>query len=194
MDAIATIQDEHRTLGAVLQGIRYLVHEVDEGRIEPDFQLLGAMLYYLDTFPERFHHPREDRYLFAAVRARSGQAAPVLARLETDHAVNGERMRELAHALGRWRDGGPGEFAAFRDAVEAYAQFQWKHMRAEEDELLPLAREALNADDWKAIDEGFSEVTDPLQGLRGGDYDALFRRIVTLAPPPIGVGPSARKA
>lgn len=194
MNAIATIQDEHRSLAAVLHGMRYVVREIGEGRMQPDFRLLGAMLYYLDTFPERFHHPREDAYLFPRVLARSAEAAPIVARLETEHAASGGKMRELAQALGRYRDGGDGEFAAFRDAVEAYAGFQWKHMRSEEEELLPLARAHLDADDWKAIDAGFAAVTDPLQGARGDDYDVLFRRIVTLAPPPIGVGPAARPA
>ena len=49
-----------------------------------------------------------------------------------------------------------------------------------------------DADDWKAVEAGLREATDPLAGARAGDYDALFRRIVTLAPPPIGVGPAAR--
>ena len=63
-------------------------------------------------------------------------------------------------------------------------------MRCEEKELLPLAQEHLTAGDWEAIDEAFTGHTDPLFGeIATEDHRALFRRIVNLAPPPIGVGP-----
>jgi len=193
MNAISTLLDEHRSLAAVLHGMRYLVREIETRRMRPDFGLLGAMVYYIDTFPERFHHPREDSYLFSRLRARAPAAQPLIARLEAEHVASREKMRDLAQALERYRGGGEREFAAFRDALDAYANFQWKHMRAEEEELLPIARAELDADDWKAIEAGLREATDPLEGARAGDYDALFRRIVTLAPPPIGVGPLARQ-
>jgi hemerythrin-like domain-containing protein len=192
MNAISTLLDEHRSLAAVLHGMRYLVREIETGRMRPDFGLLGAMVYYIDTFPERFHHPREDAHLFARVLARAPAAKPLVAKLEAEHVASREKMRDLVQALERYRDGGEREFPAFRDALDAYASFQWKHMRAEEEELLPIARAELDADDWKAVEAGLREATDPLAGARAGDYDALFRRIVTLAPPPIGVGPAAR--
>jgi hypothetical protein len=66
-------------------------------------------------------------------------------------------------------------------------------MRTEEDQVLPLAQKHLSAEDWDAVDTAFLEHTDPMLGAEAGDeYDALFRRIVNLAPPPIGVGPEAR--
>jgi branched-chain amino acid transport system ATP-binding protein len=190
MKAIDILHDEHRSLAAVLQGMRHLVREIDAGRIAPDFRLFDAMLYYIDAFPERFHHPREDEYLFRRVLARAPAAAPIVTRLESEHREGAARIRALAQSLERYRAGGGREFAAVRDAVDDYAGFHWKHMRAEEDELLPLARAHLTADDWRAVDAGFATATDPLHGAGAAEYDALFRRIVTLAPPPIGVGPA----
>ena len=44
--------------------------------------------------------------------------------------------------------------------------------------------------DWKEIDAAFAGHTDPLLGpAAGAEYEMLFRRIVNLAPPPVGVGP-----
>jgi hypothetical protein len=62
-------------------------------------------------------------------------------------------------------------------------------MRAEEQQVLPLARKFLSAGDWKEIDAAFLGHSDPMLGAEeGAKYDALFARIVNLAPPPIGVG------
>ena len=67
VQAIRILHEEHLSLDAVLHGLLYLVHEIRSYRTEPDFALLGAMVYYIDTFPERFHHPKEDAWLFRRI-------------------------------------------------------------------------------------------------------------------------------
>jgi hemerythrin-like domain-containing protein len=72
--------------------------------------------------------------------------------------------------------------------VQTYSDFHWKHMRKEEDELLPLAERHLEPEDWKAIDAAFAANTDPIAGMRERDFEQLFTRIVNLAPAPVGLG------
>jgi len=190
MQALRIIQDEHRGLAAVLHGMLYLVHEIRDRRGKPNFEVLGAMIYYIDAFPERFHHPKEDEYLFRLLRLRHPDAAPLLDRLQTEHRAGAEKIRTLEQALARYQQGGDREFSRFLAAVDEYAAFHWDHMRAEEKEVLPLAEKYLSAGDWEAIDAAFLGHTDPMLGAESGaKYDALFTRIVNLAPPPIGLGP-----
>jgi hemerythrin-like domain-containing protein len=192
VNAIGIIHSEHRSLTAVLHAMLHFVREIRLDGTTPDFRLFGAMVYYIDTFPERFHHPKEDAYLFRFLLYRHPDAKPLVERLTTEHRAGAERIGALAHALERYRAGGPTEFAPFANAVHAYASFHWDHMRLEEDRLLPLARTHLSADDWKEIDAAFAGNVDPLLGAEpAAEFDALFRRIVMLAPPPIGAG-SAR--
>jgi len=193
MQAIRIIHDEHRSLAAVLHGMLYLVRGISEGGAKPNFELFGAMIYYIDAFPERFHHPKEDKYLFRMIRIRHPHATPLLDRLEKEHQIGAHKIRTLEQMLTRYQHGGAAEFSKFAAAVEAYAAFHWEHMRTEEDELLPLAREYLTPADWKLVDVAFLEHADPKLGVeaRGDEYETLFRRIVNLAPPPIGVGPEA---
>jgi hemerythrin-like domain-containing protein len=190
MQALRIIGDEHRGLAAVLHGMLYLAHEIRDQRCKPNFELLGAMIYYIDAFPERFHHPKEDEYLFRLLRLRYSEAAPVLDRLETEHRAGAEKIRTLEQALARYQQGGDSEFSNFLAAVEGYAAFHWDHMRTEEKEVFPLAEKYLSVGDWEVIDAAFLGHTDPMLGAEtGSKYDALFARIVNLAPPPIGLGP-----
>jgi hemerythrin-like domain-containing protein len=171
----------------------HMVREIREHGVAPSFEAFGAMIYYIDAFPERFHHPKEDRYVFRLLRARCATATALLDRLEEEHRLGAHKIRTLEQALTRYQNGGDDEFPHFAAAVDAYADFHWKHMRAEETEVIPLAREHLTPDDWDAIDEAFLGHADPLVGVdAGGEYRALFRRIVNLAPPPIGLGPAPR--
>lgn len=190
MKAIEVIREEHRALAAVLHGLVFLVRETRERGTPPNFPVLSAMLYYIDAFPERFHHPKEDRYLFPLLRARAPSSAPLLDALQSEHHAGEAKMRELMQALTRYREGGPAEFAPFAKAVDAYAVSQRDHIRREEREVLPLAERHLTSDDWASIDAAFCGHTDPLLGATPQtSWDKLLSRIVNLAPPPIGIGP-----
>lgn len=191
MQAIRIIHDEHRSMAAVLHGMLYLVREIRDHGAKPNFDLFGAMIYYIDAFPERFHHPKEESFLFRALRIRHPGAKRLLDRLEEEHWTGARKIRTLEQALVRYRDGGAIEFPSFAAAVEDYAAFHRSHMRVEETEILPLAEKHLSPEDWEAIDKAFLGHTDPLLVVEAGaKFQALFTRIVNLAPPPIGVGPT----
>jgi hemerythrin-like domain-containing protein len=188
MQACTNILIEHCSLDAVIHGMLYLVRDVRRGA-KPNFEVFGAMVYYIDAFPERFHHPKEDAHLFKRLRERHPDAVPLLDRLEAEHRKGAEKIRDLEQALMRYQQGGEAQFAAFEKAVTEYADFQWKHMTVEETEVLPLARQYLTQEDWQEIDAAFSGNSDPLLGSEAAaEYENLFRRILTLAPPPVGIG------
>ena len=192
--ALAIIHDEHRTISAILHGMEYLVHEIGAKKKKIDPPVFHAMLYYLDTFAERVHHPQEDRYLFGPLRQRSDEAGALIADLEREHAGGEESLRRLAQALNRYAEGDDKEFPAFERQVSNFVEGCRNHMRKEEEDLFPLARKLLTPLDWMMIDAAFEENTDPLAAERETkDFDRLFARIVSLAPPPIGVGPAARQ-
>jgi hemerythrin-like domain-containing protein len=191
--ALSTIRDEHRSIGAILHGMEYLVGEINARKTKIDPRVFAAMLYYLDTFSERYHHPKEDRYLFAPLKRHGREAEGVVAQLEHEHAEGGRALRRLEQCLVRYEEGGDREFPAFARAVDEYVRGYWEHMRKEEEELFPLAERLLTPDDWHVIDGAFAENRDPLAAERDGrDFQKLFTRIVNMAPPPIGVGPRSR--
>jgi hypothetical protein len=76
--AIATIRLEHRSLGVVLHTLQSLLGKIAAGHAVADFGLLASALYYIDDFPERCHHPKEDEYLFKRLRLRTSEIHPPL--------------------------------------------------------------------------------------------------------------------
>ncbi|MBI3715251.1 MAG: hemerythrin domain-containing protein [Betaproteobacteria bacterium] len=191
--AITIIKDEHRSLSAVLQGLLWLCAEYGGGRAQADFGLLAAMLHYIGAFPERLHHPKEDEFLYRILRERHAGAGPILDELGAEHVRGRQLIAELNFLLECYRLGQPAAFDAFDQAVRAYADFHWAHMRKEEDAVLPMAERFLTPADWGEIDTAFRANIDPLaKADTAGEFRELFRRIVSLAPPPIGVGPYAR--
>ena len=191
MKAIAIIQDEHRAITAVVEALRHLVAEIAAGRMVADHALLGALFHYIEQFPERLHHPKEDDFLFARLRVRRPGAAPLLDGLHKEHAIGRERFDELKAMWERYR-ADPAALQPFADGVERYSHFHWLHMRKEEEQVLPLAAEALTQEDWDAIDAAFASNNDPVVGVPASKaFRELFRHLVAIMPPPLGVGPEA---
>ncbi len=188
--ALSIIHDEHRSLAAVVHGLRYLVRGSQTKNTLPDFRVLWAMIYYLDEFSEKLHHPKESTYLFARLRQRTHEADTVLAELELQHSAGTRHVRELELALGHYEAGVTDGLEGFSVAVEKFGNEILKHMALEESILIPMARKHLTAEDWVEIGAAFSENGDPrFDAEADQECRDLFSRIVNLAPPPIGVGP-----
>jgi len=188
-DAMKVILREHGSIGSVLHGLRFLVQELRARRASPDFGLLRAMVHYIDAFPERLHHPKEDRYLFPRLRERTHEADEALDRLEAQHAQGARLTRDLETSIERYASGGAAAFEPFARLAEEYARFYWNHMREEEEQVLPVALRVLTSADWREIDAAFAQNEDPLAVGEGKeDLRALFHRIAMLAPAPIGLG------
>lgn len=130
---LAVIRDEHRSIAAVLHGMSYLVEKARDGKAKVDPRVFRAMLYYLDTFCERMHHPKEDRYLFSALYGHGDAADQVLDELE--HLLGGDSLRKLEQRLLRYEEGGKKEFAAFDHAAGKFIADYREHMRKEEDKV-----------------------------------------------------------
>ncbi len=183
------IRDEHAGVAAVLRSIDLMLKRGPGDKPERFFDVLRAMLFYIDEFPERKHHPKESDLLFPRLARAAPELMPVISRLEADHMKGEGKVRELQHLLLAWELVGEPRRQAFSDAAEAYLRFYFEHMRTEETELLPKAERLLGPEDWLLLDAAFSEDRDPMAGgVRDPLYDRLFSRIVLTAPAPIGVG------
>ena len=189
-ESIRIIRDEHAALAAMLRSLGMMVEHGPADQPEQFFDVLRAMLFYVDEFPERLHHPKESDLLFPRVVKLAPHLMETVARLERDH-MNGEtKVRELQHLLLAWELMGDTRRDAFGQAVTSYIGFYLEHMQIEESVILPHAEKCLAEADWAELDAAFALNCDPLTGKYPRDpaYDRLFTRIVMRAPAPIGLG------
>ena len=194
MKAIQKIREEHRSISAVLHGLKQLARDAQNAGVKPDFAVFRAMIHYIDEFPEQLHHPKEDQYLFPPLAARVPKAQKTIDSLRSEHKEGARLVRELERALVFFEDRWPMGAAEFLATADAYAEFHWKHMRKEEQEILPLAERYFSPGDWDAVNRAFDVNKDPVAGIKERDFQALFSRIVNLAPEPVGLGERWKKA
>ena len=192
--SLTIIRHEHRALSAMLSSILLLLSDHRRRGTLPDFGALRAMLFYVDEFPEKLHHPKESRLLFPKLRGHGVHSDAMLDRLDRDHARGEHAIRGIEHALLGFEMMGDGDQrearrATFETAMTLYVRFYIEHMRIEEAEVLPLAEAVLSADDWAELDAAFLSNCDP---LAGGDavaaYQPLFTKILGALPEAGGIG------
>ena len=186
--AIETIKQEHSVLAQVLELLRELLRGIAAGHTEPDFRLLSLALYYIDEFPARLHHPKEDRYLFAALHRHTAQFDPLLRRLESEHDRDRETIADLHRLFVFYQAGAPEALDAFRAAIENYAAMLYEHMRSEEG-LLAACGEHVTDEEWRAIAEAFARDDDPVFGSEPRHEFAVLRhRIANMLPRKMRLG------
>jgi len=189
-ESLRIIRDEHAALAAMLRSLSMLVQQGPGDAPEQFFDVMRAMLFYIDEFPERLHHPKESDLLFPKVVRVAPGTLETVKRLEQDHMHGEGAVRELQHCLLAWELLGESRRERFEAQARKYVGFYLEHMQLEESVILPEAEKSLGADDWKELDAAFATNCDPLTGRypREPLYDRLFTRIVMTAPAPIGLG------
>ena len=185
--AISIIRDEHRSLAAVMHAWMHALAAAREAGTTADVALMRAIVRYLQQFPMKLHHPKEEEHLFQRLRERTTSCNAELDELERQH----DRDEQLVAALAQQVEAlatadGPAQLLATQrldEAVARYAAFLWDHMGREEGVILPAAQRHLLSEDWAAINAAFTDNRDP---NFGGDTDKAFRllfsRIVNLLP------------
>jgi hemerythrin-like domain-containing protein len=177
-----TLLEEHRSLRTVLALLEKLLHDVAELKSEPDFVLLSSALYYIDDFPERVHHPKEDEHIFARLRRRTAAHDAILDRLQAEHIRSSNLAGIVERALVHYQGGAPEGLERLRSAVSAYTAMLTDHMRTEE-QLFESARDDLTDEDWFAIAAAFEADLDPLAAdAARQEFRRLRARIMSMLP------------
>jgi len=188
MQAISIIKSEHKNLQAVLYSLEKLIEEIDGGK-QPDFSIFHGLFTYLDRFLDRYHHPKENHYLFPKLLQRAPETEGLIRELGQQHTEGGILFVEMLKALSAYEFSGTPEFPHFRDTVLRYTVFERDHAIKEEKEVLPKAREVLEAADWEEIDAAFEDNEDPMFGkIPHDEFSDLLNQLVNRLPAPIGLG------
>ncbi len=120
---LRVIREEHGTLAAILRSLRMLAERGPNKEPGTFFDAMRAMLFYIDEFPERQHHPKETELLFPPIAQRAPEVAEAIARLDSEHAGGEAAVRELEHLLLAWELRGESRRASVVEALDRYITF-----------------------------------------------------------------------
>ena len=189
MEALRIIKDEHRNLWRLAITLDQVIEEMEQTR-KADPAFIGSVLDYFEHFMDGCHHRKEDEHLFRLLRLRSDSAVPLLDRLQAEHRNAPHNLAALRLQLADTA-AGRSTVDGLTEALRLYLNDQKAHIRTEEQDIYPLAREVLTPADWAEIDAAFLDNDDPVFGNAArAEFRELFHKVASLAPVSVGLGGS----
>jgi hemerythrin-like domain-containing protein len=163
-DDLDVLVAEHQRFAKLLALVEDELDRVHGGE-DPDYELLREVFFYMRTYPDRLHHPKED-LLFARVAERAPAARDLVEELRGDHRQIAESGARFLANLEAALLGNILPRQAVEEPAREYVALYRKHMALEE-RLLPLARGHLTREDCARVQAVVGTDTDPIFGAVG---------------------------
>ncbi len=160
-----TLRAEHRHIARVLELFVDQLEAIEQGQLV-DTHVIYEIMDYMVSWPDRFHHPRED-LIYGRVAEIDAAAADNVDTLQRDHDQMASRGRDVLRDIERWRRGEI-DGAAVVEGGRAYVEHLYEHMNSEESLVFPQIEAVLRTEDWRdlAADDQLRPVADPVFGTR----------------------------
>jgi hemerythrin-like domain-containing protein len=138
------LKHEHRVIERALRALDGMcMHLKSRGSVPPE--ALCQILDFIQNFADRFHHAREETYLFPALGNNGFQKdGGALGFLMGEHETERLLTDELELAIGEYRHGDSTAVDRFVEAAHLYREHMVGHMREEDAILFRLAEEVLD--------------------------------------------------
>ena len=186
--ALAIMHEEHCIVAAMMRGLGYLVDQAREHGETPDFDVIRAVLAYLDDFGAELHHPKEEDYLFSRMRVRGYQGEADLAELCRQHKEERRVLDRLVRAVDAAQEDRT-TMDAMVAAMDEFSRHVRIHMNLEEAVVIPAAKNFLDESDWLELERAFARNGDPRFGAASEEESrVVFAQIVSRFPQPATLG------
>jgi hemerythrin-like domain-containing protein len=164
--AIEIMHDRQRAMSSTLLAMRTIARRSLKADTPPDFAQLRRLLRYIEQFPQKLHQPAEEKHLFPAILRRDAGAERAVKRARRDHAACQGYLDRLRAAFTYWENGDPKAGPQVAVLADDYARFARLHARIEARDLLSVALKVLAEKDWRAVEQAYGAVDDPLARSR----------------------------
>jgi hemerythrin-like domain-containing protein len=121
-----------------------------------DGQMTGILeiVEFLDRFMDRFHHGKEEKFLFPVVTRSSPSLIPDIQKLISDHQLSRDLLKAMVLEM---REGGSSN--KFYELSQTIAEHMTAHVAKEEEIVFPEIGKGLTPEDDKRISREFDNFT-----------------------------------
>jgi hemerythrin-like domain-containing protein len=175
-EVINALRREHDALSKLLDALERQLVEFDQGR-RPDYDIVQGVIDYCLSFPDLYHHPKED-LVYARMKARNPAKAETVGDLLGEHESLAELTRRFAEAVRNVLDEAEISREGLLEVAYDFLGHYRRHIAGEEEVFFPAAFEVLTPEDWQAIEAEVEARLDPLFGHEPEQRFVLLREHV----------------
>lgn len=167
------LRAEHRHMATIMKLFAEQLNAIEAGDLV-DTHVVYEIMDYMVTWPDRFHHPRED-LIYARVAELDGKAADDVDTLQRDHDHTAKRGRSVLAEIRRWREGEISGTVVVEQG-RAYIDHIHEHMNVEEKVVFPHIESVLSNEDWRELAED-DELRAVGESILGPQVQREFRNM-----------------
>lgn len=156
------LRHEHRVIEQALRALDGMCLRLKAGDKSPA-ESLSQALEFIRNYADRYHHFREEEYLFPALKQCGLEEGGALAFLRAEHVRERELLAELENALQIYRNDQAVAIEPFLEIADRFRQHLTRHMQQEDSLLFRLAEDMLDEETKREL----------MQHLAPGNDEAL---------------------
>ena len=165
--------EEHADLAKLLYVLERQIETFNDGG-QPDYDIVESVIGYSLSFPELYHHPKED-LVYRKLMTIDPVAADGMEDLEAAHEELAAVTRKFASTVHRVLHDPGAQRLTFARVAQDFLYY-WRHIEMEENAFFPAALKAPGPEDWAEIDAQVSDRDDPLFGAKVEKRFAALRQ------------------
>jgi len=159
---IITLRNEHRSIAYLLDLLERQTDLIEKTG-EPNLPLVVEIVDYFRSFPDMYHHPKEDLVL-RRLRKRAPGFDEDFFGLDDDHEHLSDELHSFSKTVSALLiDPSPITRSAFLLTARSFIQREREHMAMEERFFFPAAERWLTDQDWSEIDDAIGQFFDPME-------------------------------
>jgi hemerythrin-like domain-containing protein len=174
---IEILHEDHRNLSKLLRLLEtnLLILQSDN---DPDYPLMADIIEYIYSYPDVFHHPRED-LLYQTAMERDSSVREEIEPVLQQHAELKESTHRLLDSLNAVLIDTLVNKAQLMAQINDFIDLQRAHIMLEESRIFPHVERLLTSDDINWLDEQYPPAADPLFGDRVEErFRQLYKHIL----------------
>lgn len=176
-DPFHSLKHDHRVIERALRALDGVCTRLGWGERIPA-EVLSSLVGFFSDFADRYHHGKEERYLFPALEQR-GIAIDdgPLGVITREHVAERELTTEMESAVQAYREFDAESAKAFAAAAQRYTEHLLSHLLREDAILFRIADEVLDEEDKDKLAYQFRQAQ---LSLGPAAYEQLEQRATTL--------------
>jgi hemerythrin-like domain-containing protein len=172
-DVTHNLKHEHRVIERALRALDGMCVRIEVGDSVP-YESIAELFRFLSDFGDRFHHGKEEKYLFPALLregvATDGGATDTLAR---EHELERRLITELGRAVEVYKQGQRESREVFVKTARQYVDLMVEHFQKEDRALFKLANDFLDEPAKEDLGRKFMEAEAELGPGARQEYERL---------------------
>lgn len=159
---IESLHEDHRNLSKLLRLLETNLLALQSDN-DPDYSLMVDIIEYICSYPDVFHHPRED-LLYQRAMERDSSIREEIEPVLQQHIALNKSTHRLLESLNAVLNDTLVSKTQLKSEIHDFIDFQRAHIVLEESKIFPHVERLLTSDDINWLDEQHPPATDPLFG------------------------------